>query len=327
MSKKTPEGANSDLSVVIVSYNTRDITMECVASLLKHNGALNLEIVVVDNCSSDGSVPALRAAFPMIRVVDSPINGGFAHGNNIGFGHCSGEYILLLNPDTEVEEQTLKSALEYLKSNPEVGLVGAKISYPDGTPQNSTIRFLSLKTLFFLIFLPSKYVVRNRSMGDHRYGSLSSDETSFVDSVMGSFMMLPRRILQEVGCLDDRFFMYGEECEWCYRIKQAGYKVAYFPDAKIVHHSGASTANMSVWRAVEMTRGHILLLRFTRGPFIAWIGTLMMLFRDFVRLPYYSAQAVFNRFSWTSQAEAWWARLKFLTKAIIDLPAGQQLEN
>jgi N-acetylglucosaminyl-diphospho-decaprenol L-rhamnosyltransferase len=322
---RLPDDVTHDLSVIIVSYNTRDIILACVDSIVRNSDGLNIEIIVVDNCSSDGSANALRAAFPYITVIDSPTNGGFSFGNNIGLEQCHGEYILMLNPDTEILSGCLTAALNHLKQNLDIGLLGAQIRYPDGRKQNSMIRFLSLKTLFFLLFLPSRFVVKNHWMGDHRYGRHRADTAHTVDCVMGSFMMLPRVILQQVGGLDHRFFMYGEECELAHRIKAYGKQTVYFPAAQIIHHSGASTQGMNVWQAVEMTRGHILFLRFTRGAGIAWTGILLMAARDLVRLPYYAFQTILHGFRPSPGARAWMARLKFLLKAIVKPPTGQDI--
>ena len=206
MQLRLPETVEYDLSVIIVSYNTRDIVLACVQSVLDCKDALSVEIIVVDNCSQDGSVAALRSIFPDIKVIESPANAGFSYGNNIGMEQCHGRYILMLNPDTEVQPAAFTSAISYLEDHPHVGMLGAQISYPDGKPQNSMIRFLSLKTLFFLTFLPSRMVVENPLLGDHRYGSLNADTINHVDCVMGSFMFTRRAVIEEVGGLDHRFF-------------------------------------------------------------------------------------------------------------------------
>lgn len=326
MKLRLPIQIKYDLSVIIVSYNTRAETMACVQSILDHKGKLNVEIIIVDNCSTDGSAAALREAFPEINVIDSPANGGFAYGNNIGLEHSHGEFVLMLNPDTIIIDGGLIGAIDYLKSHPEIGALGANISYPDGQPQNSLIRFLSLKTLFFLIFVPSNWAVHSPFMGDHRYGGVDADKITKVDSVMGSFMLMPRSIIETVGGLDHRFFMYGEECEFCHRITASGKQVVYYPEMKILHHSGASTQDQNIWRAIEMTRGHILFLRYTRGVFIAYIGMLMMLIRDLVRLPYYAVQTIFRGFRPSPAVAPWWGRLKFLIGSLWSLPSGQTIE-
>jgi len=325
MKLRLPSNITHDLSVIIVSYNTRELTIECVRSVLTKKDNISVEVIVVDNCSSDGSAVALRAEFPDILVLESPTNGGFAYGNNIGLEQCHGRKILLLNPDTEIQGGCLKKGMQYLDANPRVGVLGARIYYPDGRPQNSMIRNLSLHTLFFLILLPSSKVVNNPILGDHRYASLSADEINDVDCVMGSFMMISREVLVQTGGLNTRFFMYGEECEWCHRINSSGRQTVYYPNIAICHHSGASIGHMSVWKAIEMTRGHILFLRFTRGVGVAWLGTLLMTVRDLVRLPYYAFQTVLRGFRPSAAVGPWWARLKFLLGALVNPPKGQSI--
>jgi len=128
-----------DVTVAIVSYNTRDMTIACVRSVLEHAGALDVEIIVVDNCSDDGSAEALRSTFPQIKVIDSLINGGFAYGNNIAFEQCHGRYVLLLNPDTEIYSGMLEKAVAYMEANPKTGILGPRVLLEDGTQQSSMI--------------------------------------------------------------------------------------------------------------------------------------------------------------------------------------------
>ncbi|WP_164116038.1 glycosyltransferase family 2 protein [Sphingorhabdus sp. Alg239-R122] len=320
-----PVSADIDLSVVIVSYNTRQMTIECVASVLDHRGDLNVEIIVVDNCSKDGSAAALRESFPNITVIDSPANGGFAFGNNIGFEKASGRYILLLNPDTRVHPGGLETAIRYMEENADIGIMGPLVRLDDGTQQSSMIRYLSLTQLFFIIFMPSLWMRKTSLFGDLRYADLSRGEINSVDAVSGCFMLARRKIFEDIGGLDQRFFMYGEESEWCRRTTRAGWDIHYNPNVEILHHGAASTAHMSEWKAVEMTRGHILFLRFTRGAFAAWIGTLFMLARDLVRLPYYGFKAILNGFRWDESAKPWLARLKFEMRSIVNLPKGQAI--
>lgn len=314
-----------DLSVVIVSYNTRQVTLECVQSLIDHAGGNKLQIIVVDNCSSDGSSKALRDTFPDITVIDSPSNGGFAFANNIGFEQAIGRYIMLLNPDTRIFERTLDTILLYMEERKEVGILGPKVFLESGKQQPSMIRSLSLKQLFFIIFIPSPWMQKMNWLGDMRYATLSNDTINDVDAVMGCCMLTRREILETVGGLDQRFFMYGEETEWCHRIRQNNWIVRYYPSAKILHHSGVSTANLSEWSARQMANGHILFLRFTRGKFVARIGTLFMVIRDLVRFPWHGIRAVGNRFSWTKSARPWRGRIGYLFKALLFQPKGQAI--
>jgi len=315
----------ADISVVIVSYNTREMTMACVASVLEHKGDLSIEIIVVDNQSNDGSAAALREAFPAITVIDSPANGGFAYGNGIGFEQAHGRFVLLLNPDTQVYAGGLSQCVAFLEAHPKVGIMGPRVRLEDGTQQSSMMRFLGLTQFFFIIFLPSLWLRKTAWFGDLRYARLSRDAVNSVDAVSGCFMFARRAVIEEAGGLDTRFFMYGEEAEWCFRARRAGWDIVYNPGVEILHHGAASTAHMSEWKAVEMTRGHILFLRFTRGAFVAWLGTLLMATRDLVRAPFHGVMAVMKGFRLPQNSKAWWARLKFELDALVTLPAGQEV--
>ena len=325
MQLRLPENITHDLSVVIVSYNTRDMTIACVKSVLDHKGALDVEVIVVDNCSSDDSADALRKTFPQIKVIDSPANGGFAYGNNIAFEQCHGRFVLLLNPDTEVHPGGLEKAMAYMQANPKTGILGPRVLLDDSTQQSSMIRYLSLTQLFFIIFMPSLWLRKTSLFGDLRYANLSRDAINKVDAVSGCFMLAPRGVLQSIGGLNTRFFMYGEEAEWAHRTKRAGWDIVYNPEIEILHHGAASTSHMGVWKAIEMTRGHILFLRFTRGVAVAWLGTLLMTIRDLVRVPYYAVQTVLRGFRPSAAVGPWWARLKFLLGALARLPKGQDI--
>lgn len=322
---RLPGPATHDLSVIIVSYNTREMTLACVQSVLTHKGDLSVEVIVVDNQSADGSSEALRAAFPDILVIDSPANSGFAYGNAIGFEQAMGRYILLLNPDTQVFAGGLQDCIAYMESNPNTGILGPRVRLDDGTQQSSMIRFLSLIQLFWIIFMPSLWMRKTSMFGDLRYADLSRDDINKVNAVSGCFMFTRRKVLEDIGALDTRFFMYGEEAEWCFRAGQEGWDIVYNPHIEILHHGAASTGHMSEWKAVEMTRGHILFLRFTRGSFIAWLGTLLMALRDLVRLPYYAISYIARGFKASGGSKAWWARLKFELRALFSLPAGQSV--
>ena len=320
-----PPAQSIDASVVIVSYNTRDVTCRCVQSVLASCDA-TVQVIVVDNCSSDGSAMELRARFPQITVIDSPANGGFAFGNNIGFEHAVGRYVLVLNPDAEVEPDTIARARDYCDARPEVGVMGCRVRFEDGTRQSSIFRYLSLRQLLGILLMSSAAARRSRLFGDLRYSRLDLDQENDVDSVTGCFMFVRRAMLAQVGGMDQRFFMYGEESEWCRRITRAGWKVRYNPALQIMHVGGASTDGMSAWKAVEITRGHILFLRFTRGAFIAWVGTLLMVLRDLRGAPWRLAKELLvARAAERNERLAWRARLHFVVRALFRLPMGQSI--
>lgn len=315
-----------DVSIIIVSYNTREFTLRAVESILAHSDGVRAEIIVVDNCSSDGSATALREAFPGVIVVDSASNGGFAAGNNQGLELASGRYVLILNPDTQIRRDALRRSIDYMDANPAVGVLGARVWSEDGSVDPTIFRFLSLRQIAFSGLLPTAVMKKTSLFGDGRYAGLALDQLQDVDVVAGCFMLVRRSVLERVGGLDERFFMYGEESEWCHRIRSAGWIVRYHPEIEISHFGGASTTQLSVWRTVETAKGHILFLKITRGPLIARLGALLMLARDIARLGLTVVGSIARGRDPRPSTRATIARLLFAAGAVARLPQGQRME-
>lgn len=311
-----------DLTVIIVSYNTREITVKAVESVLKHSRELAAELIVVDNESSDGTVAELVQKFPDVEVVPAGANDGYARGNNIGIARARGRYLLVLNPDVLMPKDSLARAVAYMDAHPEVGCLGARVLSENGAQQSTLFRYLGLRHIFWGIFLPSSVLRKSRLFGDIRYADINRDQVQDIDVIAGCFMMVPRHIITEVGPMDDRFFMYSEESEWCWRINQAGYAIRYHPDITIMHYGAVSTGQMSPWKAEQIARSHVLFLRFTRSAAVARAGVVLMLCNDLLRgvlvLPLALAG---NR----SRFAVWRARAGFLVRALLRLPEGQVL--
>ncbi len=321
VSDTPPARPKLDLSVIIVNYNTRDVTSKAVQSVLDHCGGLNLEVIVVDNDSSDDSVTALRTAFPEATILAAGHNGGYAWGNNIGIRQARGRYLLILNPDAQVYDGTLERAVSYLENNPDIGILGGHVSLENGAQQPTLFRQVSLSSLFWNILVPNRIIRKTRMFGDQRYASRARDTVQDVDVVAGCFMMVPRTVIDAVGVMNDRFFMYSEESEWCWRVRQAGLKVRYNPDIRLLHYGAVSTGQTSPWKSVEIARGHILFLRFSRGPLIAWLGTGLMTIGDLLRGVWFLPVSLIKPRH--TGARAWRARLAFLLGALIRPPQGQ----
>lgn len=314
-------GVAPDLSVVIVSYNTREVTLQAVGSVLRHMGDLSVEVIVIDNASDDGSVEALRAAYPQISAISAGYNGGYAWGNNLGIARARGRYVLVLNPDIVMRPDTLPGAITYMDAHPEVGILGARVFLENDVQQSSLFRHLSLRHIAWNILIPNRIIRNSRLFGDQRYASRPRDRVLDVDVVAGCFMLVPRRVIGEAGPMDERFFMYSEESEWCWRIARAGYAIRYHPDIEITHFGAVSTGQTSPWKSVEIAKGQILFLRFTRGPGAARIATALMLVGDLLRGLWFLPQMLTMR--GRARGAAWRARAAFLLRALMRQPQGQ----
>jgi N-acetylglucosaminyl-diphospho-decaprenol L-rhamnosyltransferase len=245
-----------DLSIIIVNWNVKELLRDCLASIADSQGSLALEVIVVDSASSDGSVAMVRHEFPWVVVIACTENVGFPRGNNLGIAKANGRYILLLNPDTRLLNDALATMVAYLQQQPDVGVVGAQLLNGDGTIQSSRRRFPTLATAFF----ESTWLEKMAPPGLlRRYYALDlpDDAIADVDWVTGACMMAPRAVATAVGGLDEGYFMYSEELDWCRRIKAAGWRVIYLPTAQIVHYVGKSSEQAIVARHINFQQAKL----------------------------------------------------------------------
>ncbi|MBK7256575.1 MAG: glycosyltransferase [Ignavibacteriae bacterium] len=231
-----------DLSVIIVNYNVRQFLENALTSIGRALEGLTGEIIVVDNASDDGSAAMVRAKFPAVRLIESAENLGFARANNLALREARGRHLLLINPDTIVQEDTCRVMVDFLDAHPEVGLAGCKILNPDGSFQLPCRRSFPTPWVAFTKTVGlSSLFPRSRMFGRYNLTYLDPDASYEVDAVSGSFMMLRREVYEKIGGLDEAFFMYGEDLDWCYRVKQAGWSVSYVHTTRIIHFKGEST--------------------------------------------------------------------------------------
>jgi O-antigen biosynthesis protein len=235
------------LSVVIVNYNVKYFLEQCLHSLGKACEGLDTEIFVVDNNSVDGSVKMVREKFPRVRLIENKANKGFSVANNQAIREATGEYILLLNPDTIVEDDTLKKSVEFLDLHADAGGLGVKMIDGKGKFLPESKRGLpSPSVAFYKISGLSYLFPKSRIFNKYHLGYLDKDKTHEVDVLAGAFMMLRKTVLDRIGLLDESFFMYGEDIDMSYRITQAGFKNYYYPEARIIHYKGESTKKNSL---------------------------------------------------------------------------------
>ncbi len=235
------------LSVVIVSYNVRHFLEQALLSVRKAAAQLPAEVWVVDNHSADDSVAMVRHKFPEVHLIANPDNPGFAKANNQAIRQCQGEYILLLNPDTVVEEDTFEKCVRFMDAHPEVGALGVRMIDGSGKFLPESKRgFPSPWTAFCKTFGLSRIFPHSRWFNHYHLGYLDEHQSHEVEVLAGAFMWLRRSVLEEVGLLDEAFFMYGEDIDLSYRILQAGYKNYYYPDTTIIHYKGESTKKGSL---------------------------------------------------------------------------------
>lgn len=228
-----------DLSVVIVNYKTFELTKNTINSIFEHECCFEYEILVVDNASGDDSLSRLRQYFgDKVTFIASEENNGFAAGNNQALRIAKGDYVLLLNSDTIVWKDTLNDIYRYMENHTDVGACGCRVLLENGELDKACKRsFPNVKNSFFRLF----HIPTNSKDNDYNLDSLPDDEVYEIDCLTGAFMFMRSDALNEAGLLDETFFMYGEDIDLCYRIKQAGWKIIYYGKSKITHLKGASS--------------------------------------------------------------------------------------
>lgn len=233
-----------DVSVLIVSWNTRDLLVLCIESVFSSTRAVSLEVIVVDNASSDGSPEAVRQRFPEVNLLPNPDNRGFAAANNQGIHVARGRYVLLLNSDTILLERCLDKMVAFADAQPRAGAVGCRVLNPDRTVQPSCMTFPCLLNLAVLSMCLHRVLPRSRLFGRPQMTWWTYDEIREVEYIKGCFLLVRREAVKEVGLLDERFYMFGEEADWCCRMRKASWRVVFSPCGEIIHYGSASTCQV-----------------------------------------------------------------------------------
>ena len=236
-----------DISVVIVNYNVKDAVDNCIASIYKTLGNLTAEIFFVDNNSIDGSAEHISSKYPEVIVIANKKNLGFSKANNIALKRVQGKYILILNPDTVLEEKTFHKLIAFCESYDKTGAISSKLILANGKLDYACRRsFPTPSVAIPRIIGLSKIFSKSRLFGKYNLTYLDENRTSEVDAICGAFMFIPKTVLDKTGLFDEDFFMYGEDLDLCYRIKQNGYKIYYYPEVTTIHIKGESTRKANV---------------------------------------------------------------------------------
>lgn len=240
------------LSIIIVNYNGKGYLRQCLTSLYDSEHHPGFETIVVDNNSSDESCAMVRADFPQVRLIENNENAGFAKGNNIGLALARGDYILLLNSDTRVMGNALEKLILFLENHSRVAVATARLVYPDFSDQGVARSFptpmnglFGRRSILTRLFPNNRYSQKYLTSRTH-----TSDEPFEVDWVSGACLMVRKDIIEEVGFLDERFWMYWEDADLCFRIKQKGWKIYCVPDALVIHYEGKSVSRKSSSRSI-----------------------------------------------------------------------------
>ncbi len=244
------------VSAVILNYNTLELLREAITSVYRQDTAHTVALYVVDNASTDGSADMVAREFPEACLIRAPRNGGFAWGNNLALSRILADarpedaarhYVMLLNPDAALEAGALERLVALLESTPAAGAVGPRVLLPDGSLDPACRRsFPTPEVSFYRMAGLSRLFPRSRRFGRYNLSFLDPLEQADVDALTGAAMLVRESVVREIGLLDEAFFMYGEDLDWCYRIKSYGWRVVYYPEAVVRHHKRASSTKRAI---------------------------------------------------------------------------------
>jgi len=284
-----------DVSIIIVNWNTWDCLKDCLNSVYQQTQDIEFEIIVVDNGSTDGSAVKVKEEFGHVCLIENHENRGFAAANNQGLAVAKARYVLLLNSDTIILKNSIQKTIEFADANPDAAVVGCRVLNPDKTLQETCFMFPSLFNLMLSVSYLYKIFPKSKFFGRERMTWWNRSDVRDVDVVTGCFMLLRRESIEEIGILDERFFIYGEETDWCYRFKQAGWKVYFTPDAEIIHLGGASSKQAKPEMILQLRGSILLFLKKHNNSLMYFIACGLVSLFFLIRVPYWVCAGILSR--------------------------------
>jgi GT2 family glycosyltransferase len=266
-----------DVSIVIVNWNTRDFLRGCLRSVFEQTSEVSFEVFVVDNASRDGSAEMVRTEFPSVRVIANVDNRGCAAANNQGIREASGRYVLLLNPDTIILDAAISRCVHFADTHPDVGIIGCQVLENDHRIQRTGSSFPSAWALFVIKSGLRRAFPRSHLFGWPDLGWWDRDTERDLDVIPGMFMLARRTAIEQVGLLDEAYFVFGEDPDWCYRFFRAGWRRVFTPSARIIHLDGGSKSvdQVSIKMFVQMQKSGIIYHRKNLGFVSAFMAKVI----------------------------------------------------
>lgn len=283
-----------DLSIIIVNWNTRDVLCDCLQSIYSETRDITYEVIVIDNASVDGSPTMVRAEYPLVTLIENHENRGFAAANNQGIQIAQGRYLLLLNSDTVVLDGAIQKTIGFADRHPESAVVGCRVLNADLTLQPTCFMFPSILNIFLSMTYLNKLFSHNRFFGREQMTWWKRNDMREVQTVTGCFMMVRQEAIEQVGVMDEQYFMYAEETDWCRRFQQAGWINLFYPEAQIIHLGGQSTKQIKSQMILQLRSGILQYIRKHHGPFSYCLACILTSLWFSIRIPFWLLFSLFK---------------------------------
>jgi len=279
---------------VIVNWNTREVLSDCLKSIYEQTTGIEYEVIVIDNASSDGSAEMVKAKYPNVNLIENLENKGFAAANNQGIAITKGRYVLLLNSDTRIIDNAIAKVIEFADGRTDGGVIGCRVLNPDKTVQQTCFMFPSLPNMFLSSTYLYKIFPKSKFFGRERMTWWDRKDTRQVDVVTGCFMLIRCEVIEQIGLLDERFFVYGEETDFCFRAKKKGWKILFAPVAEIIHLGGASSRQVTPEMTLQLRGSILLFIKKHRNRMIYTVACFLVAMFFFFRVFYWFARGLFS---------------------------------
>lgn len=278
-----------DVSIIVVAWNVKKLLQDCLESVVAQTKDVEYEIIYVDNSSKDGSVEMVRQRFPDVRIIENSQNNGFIKANNQGIEIARGRYVLLLNSDTLVLNNAIAKTVTFADAHPDAAVVGCRVLNPDRTLQRTCFMYPSLLNMFLGATYLYKLFPGSRFFGRERMTWWAFDDVREVETVCGCYSLVRREAIDQVGLMDETYFVYGDDPDWCYRFRKAGWRVLFTPNAQIIHYGGQNTRQMARTFRWQLEGSTLIFMKLHRQRWMFPIARLITASFFLVRVPYWSA--------------------------------------
>lgn len=281
-----------DVSIIIVNWNTKELLRDCLDSVYRQTSDIHFETIVIDNASTDSSIEMVKRDFPQVVLIENSQNKGFAAGNNQGMAIARGRYVLLLNSDTVILDGAIQKTLSFADRKPVAAVIGCRVLNPDRTLQLTCFMFPGLLNLILSSTYLYKVFPKSRFFGRERMSWWDRSEVREVEVVTGCFMLVRREAMEQVGLMDEGYFMYAEETDWCYRFHRAGWKNLFFPGAEIIHLGGGSSRLRRHEMTLNLLQSVLLFYKKHKGLFQYTLACCLLIAFFLLRIPYWLVRAL-----------------------------------
>ncbi|MBN2137852.1 MAG: glycosyltransferase family 2 protein [Sedimentisphaerales bacterium] len=284
-----------DVSIIIVAWNVRQLVYDCLKSVYEYTRDVDFEVIYIDNASEDGSVEMVKEHFADVRIIENSENMGFIRANNQGIEIAGGRYVLLLNSDTILLNNAIAETVRAADAEAQAAVVGCKVLNPDRTIQRTCFMYPSVLNLFLAATYLYKIFPGNRFFGREHLTWWGFDEPREVETICGCFSLVRKEAIDQVGLMDERYFVYGDDPDWCYRFKKNGWKVMFDPAGEIIHYGGQTTSQKARAFRLQLEGSKLIFMKLHRSKAAFPFACLMVALFFFLRVPYWLARGLFKR--------------------------------